>query len=173
MTEAYTQPVLDAQLQLQPLQLQNLTLSYQREVQNFNADLIEREIVQNHYGLNYNLGTNFNLGWYTQLMHTQQSDANTLNLLFTSLYYTLSQKPAFKMGVNYQYITFKDQLPTIYFSPEEYQAVEVFADIPRTISKKRQATAPVPPQATNKWKTTPILLFLGRRGRYSTSSPNA
>ena len=136
MTEAYTQPLLDAQLQLQPFKLQNLSLGYQREVQNFNADLIEREIVQNHYGLNYNLGTNFNLGWYTQLMHTQQSDANTRNLLFSSLYYSLSQKPAFKIGVNYQYISFKNQVPTIYFSPENYQAVELFADVRGTFSEK-------------------------------------
>ena len=57
-------------------------LGYQREVQNFNADLIEREIVMNHYGLNYNLSTNFNLGWYTQVMHTRQTDANTRNLDF-------------------------------------------------------------------------------------------
>jgi Tfp pilus assembly protein PilF len=136
MTEAYTQPVLDAQLQLQPLQLHNLNLGYQREVQNFNADLIEREIVQNHYGLNYNLGTNFNLGWYTQLMHTQQSDANTRNLLFTSLYYKVTQKPALKLGVNYQYISFAEQLPTIYFSPEQYQAVELFTDARGQFSNK-------------------------------------
>lgn len=129
MQDAYTQPVLDTRLMLQPLKLQNLTLGYQREVQNFNAELIEREIIQNHYGLNYNLGTNINLGWYTQLMHTQQSDMNMRNLLFTSLYYTLLQKPALKMGVNYQYITFKNQVPTIYFSPEEYQAFELFADL--------------------------------------------
>jgi len=136
MAEAYTQPVLDIRLNLQPLKLQNLAFGYQREVQNFNADLIEREIVQNHYGLNYNLGTNFNLGWYTQLMYTQQSDTNTRNLLFTSLYYTLSQKPAFKMGVNYQYISFQDQVPTIYFSPAQYQALELFADIRGIFSEK-------------------------------------
>jgi len=136
MNDAYTQAVLDARLMLQPLKLQNLTLGYQREVQNFNAELIEREIVQHHYGLNYNLGTNINLGWYTQLMHTQQSDSNTRNLLFTSLYYTVLQKPALKMGVNYQYITFKNQVPTIYFSPDQYQAVELFADLRGEISEK-------------------------------------
>lgn len=134
--DAYTQPVIDIKLDLQPFKLQNLTLGYQREVQNFNAELIEREIVQHHYGLNYNLGTNINLGWYTQLMHTQQSDNNTRNLLFTSLYYTVLRKPALKMGINYQYITFKDQLPTIYFSPEQYQAFELFADIRGKISEK-------------------------------------
>lgn len=143
MTEAYTQPVLDVQLQLQPLILQNLTLGYQREVQNFNADLIQRELVQNHYGLNYNLGTNFNLGWYTQVMHTQQSDANTRNLLFTSLYYTLNQKPVLKIGVNYQHIAFKDQVPTSYFSPEQYQAVEFFTDIQGQLSEKTNYRASV------------------------------
>ncbi|MRH99823.1 tetratricopeptide repeat protein [Kriegella sp. EG-1] len=135
-TDSYTQPVLDVKLMMQPLKLQNLSFGYQREVQNFNADLIEREIVQHHYGLTYNLGTNVNFGWYTQLMHTQQSDDNVRNLLFTSLYYTLSKKPALKMGVNYQYITFKDQVPTIYFSPEIYQAFEIFADIRGEITKK-------------------------------------
>lgn len=129
MTESYVQPVFDIRLALQPLKLQNLELGYQREIQNFNADLIGLEIVQNHYGLTYNLGTNVNFGWYTQLMHTQQSDNNIRNLLFTSFYYTISQKPALKMGVNYQYLTFKDQVPTIYFSPEKYQAVEIFADL--------------------------------------------
>jgi len=136
MDDGYTQPVLDIKLMMQPLKLQNLSLGYQREVQSFNADLIEREIVQNHYGLTYNLGTNFNLGWYTQLMYTQQSDTNTRNLLFTSLYYTIARKPAIKIGVNYQYITFKNQVPTIYFSPEQYQAVEIFADIRGKITEK-------------------------------------
>ncbi|MBT8313001.1 MAG: tetratricopeptide repeat protein [Maribacter sp.] len=129
MTAAYTQPVFDIKLQMQPFKLQNLNLGYQREVQNFNADLIEREIVMNHYGLDYNLGTNFNLGWYSQLIHTQQTDANTRNLLFTSLYYTLLRKPALKTGFNFQYITFEDQVPAIYFSPEQYKAVEIFLDV--------------------------------------------
>jgi len=136
MTEAYTQPIIDLKLLAQPFKLQNLDIGYQREVQNFNADLIEREIVLNHFGLNYNLGTNFNLGWYTQLMHTQQSDANKRNLLFTSLYYNVLRKPTLKIGLNYQYITFKEQLPSIYFSPERYQAAEVFADVRGKLSEK-------------------------------------
>ncbi|KKM91844.1 hypothetical protein LCGC14_1224380, partial [marine sediment metagenome] len=133
---AYTQPVLDTKLALKPYALQNLELGYQREVQNFNAELIEREIVMNHYGLTYNLGTNVNLGWYTQLMHTEQTDENTRDLLFTSLYYTVMQKPALKLGLNYQYISFGEQVPTIYFSPEQYQAGEVFADFRGNISEK-------------------------------------
>ncbi len=136
METAYTQPILNTKLALKPYKLQNLELGYQREVQNFNADLIEREIVMNHYGLTYNLGTNFNLGWYTQVMHTEQTDDNTRDLLFTSLYYTVLQKPALKFGLNYQYISFGEQVPTIYFSPEQYHAGEVFTDIRGTFSKK-------------------------------------
>ncbi len=134
--DAYTQPVLDIQFLLQPFALQNLSLSYQREVQNFNADLIEREIVQNHYGFTYNLGTTFDLGWYTQLMYTEQSDANIRKLMFSSLYYKLLKKPNLKIGINYQYLSFKEQVPDIYFSPEKYQAFEFFADIRGNISEK-------------------------------------
>ncbi len=133
---SYTQPVFDIKLQTQPFRLQSLDLGYQREVQSFNAELIEREIVMNHFGLNYNLGTNFKLGWYTQLMHTRQTDDNIRNLLFTSLYYNVFKKPAFKVGLNFQYITFKDQLPTIYFSPETYQAFELFGDLRGKFSDK-------------------------------------
>jgi hypothetical protein len=134
--KSYTQPILDTRLQLAPMRLQNMEISYQREVQNFNASLIEQEIVMNHYGLTYNVATNYNLGWYTQVMHTQQTDANSRNLLFTSLYYNVLKYPALKLGLNYQYIAFKDQVPSIYFSPEQYHAAEVFADIRGNFSDK-------------------------------------
>ncbi|EWH13198.1 hypothetical protein KLA_10678 [Cellulophaga geojensis KL-A] len=133
---SYTQPILQAKLQTKPLSFLNLDLGYQREVQSFNAELIEREIVMNHYSLIYNLSTNFNLGWYTQLIHTKQTDDNERNLLFTSLYYNVLRKPALKFGLNYQYITFKDQLPVIYFSPETYKAFELFGDVRGKINEK-------------------------------------
>jgi len=91
--------------------------------------LLDRELVQNNFYANYNLSTNFNLGWFTQVMHTAQNDGNTRNLLFTSVYYNLLPKPALKVGFNYQYITFKDQVPTIYFSPEKFNAYEVFVNV--------------------------------------------
>ncbi|MCR9264287.1 MAG: tetratricopeptide repeat protein [Flavobacteriaceae bacterium] len=125
----YTQPILSTKLITEPYRLQNLELGYQREVQNFNTDLIEREIVMQHYGLNYNLGSNFGMGWYTQLIHTQQSDDNQRDLLFTSLYYTALRKPNLKLGLNYQYLAFTEQVPTIYFSPEQYQAGEFFTEL--------------------------------------------
>ncbi|MEX0272900.1 MAG: tetratricopeptide repeat protein [Flavobacteriaceae bacterium] len=133
--DSYSQPIVTAQLVTQPYKLQHLEIGYKQEVQSFNAELIKRQIVMHHYGINYNLGTTFNLGWYTQFIHTQQNDANTRDLLFTSLYYNLTRKPALKVGVNYQYFQFKEQLPTVYFSPSKYHAVEVFGDVRGSISK--------------------------------------
>ncbi|PHR97418.1 MAG: hypothetical protein COA80_07665 [Leeuwenhoekiella sp.] len=127
-------------LKARPLPLQYLELGYSRELQNFNATLIDQKIFMNNYKLNYNMGTNVNLGWYTSLIFTPQTDGNQRKLLFTSLYYNFTKAPALKGGINYQYLSFKDQVPTLYFSPSSYQAVELFADLNGNI-KNWQYTA--------------------------------
>jgi len=130
-TTDYSQFLADVSLNIKPYKLQNLDIGYKRELQDFNADLLNREIIQNHYYANYSLNTNFNFGWFTQYYYTSQNDNNTRNLLFTSAYYTLLNSPILKAGLNYQYITFKNQVPSIYFSPKEFNAVEVFIDLLR------------------------------------------
>ncbi|QCX39909.1 tetratricopeptide repeat protein [Aureibaculum algae] len=125
----YTQLLTDLSFNIKPFKLQTLDIGYKREVQSFNAELLDREIVQNNYYANYNLSTNFKLGWFTQYYYTSQNDDNTRNLLFTSLYYNILSKPSLKAGLNYQYITFKNQVPTIYFSPNKFNAVEVFVNL--------------------------------------------
>ncbi|TXD49466.1 tetratricopeptide repeat protein [Polaribacter sp. IC073] len=128
-TSKYNQLLTDISINIKPFKLQNLELGYKRDIQNFNAALLDREIVQNNLILNYSLNTNFNLGWFTQYYYTFQSDENARNLLFTSLYYNILEKPALKAGVNYQNISFKNQVPTIYFSPSKFNAIEVFVNI--------------------------------------------
>ena len=128
-TNKYTQLLAEAYFKMKPLKLQDLEIGYKREVQNFNADLVDKEIASNNLFLNYNISTNFKLGWFTQYFYTSQTDKNERNLLFTSLYYNFLSKPAFKGGLNYQHITFKNQVPEAYFSPEKFNAVEVFIDI--------------------------------------------
>ena len=128
-TTDYTQFLTDIVFNIKPLKLQTLDIGFKREWQDFNADLLSRAIVQNTLYANYNINTNFNLGWYTQYNYSWQNDNNQKHLLFTSLYYNLFDKPLFKTGINYQYITFKDQVPTIYFSPEKFNVVEVFIDL--------------------------------------------
>jgi tetratricopeptide (TPR) repeat protein len=128
-TTDYTQFLTDIVFNIKPFKLQTLDIGFKREWQDFNADLLIREIVQNTLYTNYNVNTNFNLGWYTQYNYSWQNDNNQKHLLFTSLYYNLFDKPLFKTGINYQYITFKDQVPTIYFSPEKFNVVEIFVDL--------------------------------------------
>ncbi len=128
-TNDYTQFLTDIVLNLKPFKLQTLDLGFKREWQDFNADLLSREIVQNTWYVNYNISSNFNLGWYTQYNYTTQNDNNENHLLFTSLYYNIFSKPLFKAGLNYQYITFKDQVPDIYFSPEQFNVIEVFTEL--------------------------------------------
>ena len=125
----YTQFITDVVLNIKPFKLQNLDIGYKRNIQTFNADLIDLEIVMNDFFVNYNISTNFNLGWFSQYYFTAQSDGNSRNLLFTSLYYTVLRKPYLKVGLNYQYITFKDQVPDIYFSPDRFNAGEVFINL--------------------------------------------
>ncbi len=128
-TNNYTRFLTDLSLKIKPFKLQTLDIGYKRDVQNFNAELLDRDIVMDNFYVNYNLNTNFNLGWFTQYYYTTQSDNNTRNLLFTSLYYNILTQPTLKTGLNYQYIAFKNQVPTIYFSPERFNAGEVFINL--------------------------------------------
>ncbi|ALJ06484.1 hypothetical protein APS56_15670 [Pseudalgibacter alginicilyticus] len=128
-TNDYNQFVTNLALNIKPFKLQVLDIGYKSEIQSFNAELLNREIVMNNLYANYNLSTNFNFGWFTQYFYTWQNDDNTRNLLFTSLYYNILSKPALKAGLNYQYITFKNQVPTVYFSPEKFNAAEVFVNL--------------------------------------------
>jgi tetratricopeptide (TPR) repeat protein len=125
----YTEGLFNAYFKIKPYKLQDLEIGYKRELQNFNTDLIDKQIAANNYYFNYNIGTNINLGWFTQYFYTSQTDNNTRNLLFTSLYYNILPKTGFKAGFNYQFITFKDQVPTVYFSPEKFNAYEIFVDL--------------------------------------------
>jgi tetratricopeptide (TPR) repeat protein len=128
-SDDYTQFIADVFFNIKPFKLQNLDLGYKRNIQSFNADLIDREIVMDDFFVNYNINTNINLGLFSQYYFTTQSDGNSRNLLFTSLYYNLLHRPYLKVGLNYQYITFKNQVPDIYFSPERFNATEVFFNI--------------------------------------------
>ncbi|GAA3629568.1 tetratricopeptide repeat protein [Flavivirga jejuensis] len=128
-SDDYTQLLTDIVFNIKPFKLQVLDIGYKREIQSFNADLLDLEIAMNNFYANYNISTNFNLGWFTQYYYTSQSDDNSRNLLFTSLYYNILSKPSLKAGFNYQYITFKNQVPTIYFSPSKFNATEVFINL--------------------------------------------
>ncbi len=126
---SYSQITTHNELAIQTGKLQHLKMGYVRELQNFNADLLQRELTMNTFFTNYSLSTLTGFGWYNSYRYTWQNDNNTRNLFFTSVYYNLNQNPLFKAGVNYQYIRFKKQLPMVYFSPKKFQAVELFLNV--------------------------------------------
>ncbi|NRT15997.1 thioredoxin-like negative regulator of GroEL [Flavobacterium sp. 28A] len=128
-TTDYNQLLIHTYFKIKPLKLQDLEVGYKREMQNFNSDLIDKEIATNNYYFNYNLSTNFNFGWFTQYFFTSQTDNNNRNLLFTSFYYNFMSSPVLKGGLNYQYIAFKNRVPTDYFSPKKFNAVELFLEV--------------------------------------------
>lgn len=126
---SYTQALISTYFKIKPVKLQDLEVGYKREIQNFNSDLISKEIAVNNYYFNYNLSTNFNFGWFTQYFFSSQTDNNKRNLLFTSFYYNFMSNPVLKGGLNYQYISYKNRVPTDYFSPKKFNAVELFLEI--------------------------------------------
>ena len=126
---SYTQALINTYFKIKPVKLQDLEVGYKREIQNFNSDLISKEIAVNNYYFNYNLSTNFNFGWFTQYFFSSQTDNNKRNLLFTSFYYNFMSNPVLKGGLNYQYISYKNRVPTDYFSPKKFNAVELFLEI--------------------------------------------
>ncbi len=103
-------------------------LGFKREIQDFNADLLKRNIAANHLYGNYNFNALKNWGWFTQYFYTKQSDENHRHLLFTSFYYHIMYRPVVKLGLNYQYLSFDKRRPEAYFSPLRFNAVEIFAD---------------------------------------------
>ncbi len=127
--DSFDQFITDVSLDMTPLKLQNLTIGYKKNIESFNADLLNIHLIQNTAYLNNNFSTNFRFGWYTQLNYVWQSDNNSKNLLFTSVYYNVLSRPVVKTGVNFQYITFKEQVPEVYFSPAQYKSIEMFAEI--------------------------------------------
>ncbi|MGB5980880.1 MAG: tetratricopeptide repeat protein [Nonlabens sp.] len=129
----YTELLPQLSIRSQALTRQSVELGYRRDVQNFNTDLLDRKLIQDNFFLNHNLSTTFDLGWYNQYYFTSQNDGNNRHLYFTSLYYNFLKKPSLKGGLNYQFISFDEQRPAIYFSPEQFHAVEVFVNLNRDL----------------------------------------
>jgi len=110
--------------------------TFQQEAHNFNVDLLKSGILMNNHKFSYSISTKFNLGLYTQYIFTTQSDKNTKHLFFASLYYNILKNPLLQTGINYTNISFKDQRPSLYFSPKKYHAYEGFIKFNNFNSKR-------------------------------------
>ncbi len=125
----YDNIIYNSKVEIKPTFNQSFSINYQKEYHNFNAQLIDSKIAQNHFFANYHILTKWNVGWFTQYYFTQQSDDNNRNLWFNSLYYVIKKERVIKFGLNTQIISFKEERPEIYFSPKQFSAFEGFVDV--------------------------------------------
>ncbi|WP_299133497.1 hypothetical protein [uncultured Tenacibaculum sp.] len=119
---------------------QNFNIYYQKEYHNFNVQLINSKISQNHLFANYHILTKYDIGLFTQYYYTKQSDENSRNLLFTSLYYLINKKTPIKVGLNSVIMGFDKERANVYFSPEKYYVFEAFIDFSLFPSSKKWIT---------------------------------
>jgi len=121
--------LLDVSVQYDITKIQTAGYNFVQEAHNYNADLLRSGIIMSHHKFFYHIRTPFKIGLYTQFISTTQTDDNNRNLLYASLYYNLAEIPYIKFGVNYNVMTYKDQYPNLYFSPDYFNGTEGFVNI--------------------------------------------
>lgn len=107
----------------------NFDAAFSKDLHNYTADLVQSGIGRDHITLTYNFAAPTRLGMYSQYIRTQQSDGNSRNLFFASLYYRLLDAPTVKFGINYSTFGFDRQEPEKYFSPLNSNATEAFIQV--------------------------------------------
>ncbi len=107
-----------------------LVLGHQKELQNFNKNLLSQNVSMNHLIVkNISFWKLYNIGWYSEAYFTKLSDGNSRNLLFTSIYKNLTKKPTIKTGLNFSTMSFTQTKPLEYYSPKSFYNFEWFAGL--------------------------------------------
>lgn len=107
-----------------------LVLGHQKELQNFNKNLLTQNVSMNHFIVkNISFWKLYNIGWYSEAYFTKMSDGNSRNLLFTSIYKNLTKKPTIKTGLNFSTMSFTQTKPLEYYSPKSFYNFEWFAGL--------------------------------------------
>jgi len=126
---------IDALLEFRVSKVQTTTVGYLTELQDFNGQLLSQNLNTSHIVVKNSMFWKLiGIGSYTELYRSYFSDQNTRNLVFTSLYKAFNTKHPLKAGINYLNISFAEQRPLNYFSPANYQQVELFSSIGYTTS---------------------------------------
>ncbi len=106
---------------------QQIVVAQQKELQNFNKNLLAQNIAMNHFIIkNISFWKLPKIGWYSEVYHTSLSDGNTRNLFFTSVYKNITKSPMIKTGINFSAMSFTESKPVEYYSPLSFQNYEWF-----------------------------------------------
>ncbi len=104
----------------------HLGLGFNQELHNYTPALVSSCITMSHYSFTYSFARERLPGIYSQIMHSKQTDNNSRNLQFLSLYYSLFPSPVLKTGINLLHFSFEKSRPELYFSPQEFSSYEIF-----------------------------------------------
>ncbi len=106
------------------------TIGFYQEVQDFNQALVLQSLQTQHLALkNAAFWKSTGFGWYSEYYYSFYSDNNRRSLFFTSLYKNFSKASFLKTGINYINLSFQEQYPTFYYSPDMYNQLEVFGGV--------------------------------------------
>lgn len=117
-----------------------LSFSYNRASLQYSSDLIKSGLISNQYAGTYQFAAPKKPGLVTQVSRSQFSDGNSNLSLFASLYYEISSFPMIKVGANATHLTFSEQKPISYFSPDVFQMAELFFQAGNIYDKKAKFT---------------------------------
>jgi tetratricopeptide (TPR) repeat protein len=109
-----------------------LEIGYRSGVLDYNTNLISNAISNQTGYLKYGFSTLKGFGIYTEVNQNFLSDSNRNIFAFLSLYQQIKRIPFIKLGVNTQYLSFNEEVPLSYFSPDKFYAGELFMDIVRS-----------------------------------------
>ena len=99
---------------------------YLRDALKYSSDLIRSGILKESFVGTYVFSKNNWPSLYLQYDKTKQSDDNSRNVFFSSLFYQVSTFPLIKSGINFTQMSYDESRPELYFSPELYQVIEAF-----------------------------------------------
>ncbi len=115
-------------IQYQPNDRRMIGLFYNSDILNYTASLLGRNIRSHNIGYVTHILVTGKTGIYSQGSLGDINDGNQQFQCFASLYHLFRTEPAFKTGLNFAVLHFKDSSIKTYFSPNRYLSAEVFTD---------------------------------------------
>ncbi len=128
-------PIYNLALTYKPRPNHYLRASLNKQFQDFNTPLLDQGLTTHNIAIAYNYMWRQRFGFYTQASYQLWSDANGQFSFYNSLYCKISRKPGIKTGINVQYMSFSDNKPLLYFSPEKFLLTEAFIELHRDVAE--------------------------------------
>ncbi len=96
------------------------------QVETYNSELARTRLSYTQLGTNYLFAKPGKMALYLELQQAIYSDENQRSLLYAAVFKDLSLHPQFRIGLNYNFISFAIDRNTLYFSPIIYHHPSVF-----------------------------------------------